>query len=548
MARLDRLGTAKQIAQLGAVVGREFAYEVLQAVAPVEESMLRQGLMQLVATELLYQRGLPPQERYTFKHVLIQDAAYQSLLRSARQHYHRQIAQVLETRFPETCKTHPELLAHHYTEAGMAAQAVPYWQRASQRAIERSANLEAIIHLTKGLEVLRSLPETPERNQQELTLQLARGAALSMLKGYTASETEQTYSRARQLCQQVGDSPQRFAALAGLQRFYRSRTELKTAQELGEQLLKLAQSMRVPAFLLEAYGEQGTNLWYAGEFASALTHLEQGIAYYDPQKHHSHIVSYWHPAVLCFSSAARASWFLGYPDQALRRNQQALTLARQLSQPYNLASALHFAASLHVWRREAQLVQEQAEATIVLSREHGFIRWLGGGLIRKGWALAEQGLVEEGIEQIRQGIAAWREMGTKQAELQHLAMLAEAYKNGTHTEAGLRVLAEALAIVHTSEERYYEAELYRLRGELLLEDGKRCEATEENFLRALDIARQQSAKSLELRAAMSLCRLWQKQGKQVEARQILTEIYSCFSEGFDTLDLREAKALLEALA
>jgi predicted ATPase len=239
MARLDRLGTAKQIAQLGAVVGREFAYEVLQAVVPVEETILLQGLMQLVAAELLYQRGLPPQARYTFKHVLIQDAAYQSLLRSTRRQYHRQIAQALEERFPETRETHPELLAHHYTEAGLNAQAIPYWQQAGQRAIERSANVEAINHLTKGLAVLETVPQTPERNQQELTLQLALGAALSMLKGYTAPEMEQAYNRARQLCQQIGDSLERFTALAGLKRFYRSRTELKTAQELGEELIGL---------------------------------------------------------------------------------------------------------------------------------------------------------------------------------------------------------------------------------------------------------------------------------------------------------------------
>ena len=290
-------------------------------------------------------------------------------------------------------------------------------------------------------------------------------------------------------------------------------------------------------------------LWYLGEFASALTHLEQGIAHYDPQKHHSHTLSYWHPAVLCFSCAARALWFLGYPDQALRRNQEALALARQFSQPYDLASALHLAASLHVWRREPQLAQELAEATIVLSREHGFLRWLSGGLIRKGWALAEQGSVEEGIGQLRQGIAAWQEMGTKQGELHHLAMLAEVYKIGGQPEAGLGVLAEALAIVHTSEERYYEAELYRLRGELLLEKAKgKFEEAEESFLQALDVARHQSAKSLELRAVMSLCRLWQKRGKRVEARQMLTEIYSWFTEGFTTLDLREARALLDALA
>jgi class 3 adenylate cyclase/predicted ATPase len=547
MARLDRLGTGKLVAQVGATIGRGFSYELLRAVSPVDEATLQQGLGRLVEAELLYQRGLPPQATYLFKHALIQEAAQQSLLRQTRQQYHQQIAQALAERFPETVETQPELLAHHYTEAGLAAQAAPYWQRAGQRAMERSANVEAISHLTKGLEVVKTLPETPERHQQELTLQLALGAALSMLKGYTAPETEQAYSSARQLCQQVGDSPQRFAALAGLLRFYRSRTELKTARELGEQLLRLAQSMQVPAFLLEAYSEQGTNLWHAGEFTSALTHLEQGIAYYDPQKDHSRISSFSHPELLCFSSAGRSAWFLGFPDQALRRSQEALALARKLPHPYSLATALHLASTLHVWRREAQLARELAEATITLSREHGFIRWLGGGLIRKGWALASLGSAEEGIEQIRQGIATWREIGTKQAEVHHLAMLAEAYKTGRQIEAGLRVLAEAVALIYTNEDRYYEAEVYRLRGELLLEEGKSFEAAEESFLQALYVARQQSAKSLELRAVMSLCRLWEKQGRRAAAHQMLAELYSWFTEGLNTLDLQEAKALLMAL-
>jgi predicted ATPase/class 3 adenylate cyclase len=549
MARLDQWEAAKPVAQLGAVVGREFAYEVLQAVWPVEEDTLQQGLAQLVDAELLYQRGLLPQARYLFKHVLIQEAAYQSLLKSARQQYHQQIAQVLEARFPDTRETQPELLAHHYTEAGLSAQAISYWQRAGQRAVERSANVEAISHFAKGLEVLRTLPESPERTQHELTLQLALGEPLSMLKGYTAPEVEQTYSRARELCQHVGDGLQRFTALAGLTRFYRSRLELKTAQELGIQLLELAQSIQDPAFLLNAYSEQGMTVWHLGEFASALDHLERGIAHHDSQKHHSNTLSYWHPAVSCLSYAARALWFLGYPDQALRRSHEALTLARQLSQPYTLASALHFAASLHIWRREARLVQERIEATIGLAREHGFTRWLVGGMIRRGWALAELGSVEEGIAQLRQGITTTRDMGTKQCGLQYLVMLAEAYKTGGQAEAAMRVLAEALAIVRTNEERYYDAELYRLRGELLLEEGKRERfgEAEENFWQALAITRDQSAKSLELRAVMSLCKLWQKQGKRAEACQMLTEIYSWFTEGFDTPDLREARALLETL-
>jgi predicted ATPase len=251
-ARLDRLGPVKQVAQLGAVLGREFPYALIQAIAPVEEMALQQALMQLVAAELLYQRGLPPQAQYTFKHALIQDAAYQAMLRSTRRQYHQQVTQVLKERFPDVCEIHPELLAHHFTEAGLREKAIPYWQQAGQQAIQRSANIEAISHLMRGLEELQTLPETLERNQQELSLQLNLGAAYSMLKGFTVSEMEKAYNRAEQLCHQVGDTPQSFTALAGLKRFYRNRTELKTAQKLGEQLLRLAESMRESAFLLDS--------------------------------------------------------------------------------------------------------------------------------------------------------------------------------------------------------------------------------------------------------------------------------------------------------
>jgi class 3 adenylate cyclase/predicted ATPase len=547
MARLDRLGTGKLVAQVGATIGRRFSYELIQAVAPADEATVQHGLGRLLEAELLHQSGVPPRATYVFKHALIQETAQQSLLKHTRQQYHRRIAKALAERFPETAETQPELLAHHYTEAGLPGSAAPYWQRAGQRAIERSAHIEAISHFTKGLEILKAQPEKPERNLQELALHLALGDALSMLKGYTAPETEQAYSAARRLCQQVGDSPQRFAALAGLLRFYRSRTELKTAQELGTELLKLAQSTQSAAFLLEAYCEQGTNLWHAGTFASALTHLEQGIACYESGVEQSSRSSLSHPELLCFSSAGRSAWFLGYPDRALQKTQKALTLAQQLSQPYHLASALSFAASLHVLRREAHRALEFAEATIALSREHGFVRWLGGGLIRRGWALAALGSTESCIDSIRQWIAVWREMGTKQAEVQHLVMLAESYKHGGHIAAALDVLAEAVIILETSEERCYEAEVYRLRGECLLESGVKLEAVEESFVRALEVSRYQGAKSLELRAILSLSRLLQRAGRRTEAHRMLTELYSWFSEGFDTPDLRDAKASLDTL-
>jgi class 3 adenylate cyclase/tetratricopeptide (TPR) repeat protein len=345
MARLDRLATTREIAQLGATLGREFSYEMLHAVSPLEETTLRQGLQQLVEAELVYQRGVPPQASYLFKHALIQDTAYQSLLKSTRQHLHRQIAHVLEEQFAEIREAQPELLAHHYTEAGLVGHALPYWQRAGQRATERSANVEAISHLTKGLELLKTLPDTSERTQQELTLQITLGAPLLATKGFAAPEVGAVYTRARELCPQVGEAPQLFSALYGLGAFHGVRAEHKTARELGEQFLSLAQRVQDPALLVGAYFVLGQALHCLGELIPAREHLEQGIAVYDPQQHRSLAALYGQdPGLNSLSFTALTLWLLGYPDQALGRIHEALTLARRLSHPFSLASVLGVAA------------------------------------------------------------------------------------------------------------------------------------------------------------------------------------------------------------
>ena len=582
MARLDRLGPTKEIAQLGATIGREFSYELLQAISVLGEGMLEHGLKQLVKAELLYQRGLPPQATYLFKHALIQDTAYQSLLKSKRLQLHQQTAQVLEARFPETKDTQPELLAHHYTEANLIAQAIPYWQQAGQQAIRRSANVEASSHLTKGLELLKTLPDTPERAQRELTLQLALAAPLMATKGWAHPEVARRYSRARELCQQVGETPQLFPALWGQWGFYFIGGQLQTARELGERLLSIAQSVQDPALLVEGHHALWPALFFLGEFALIRAHLEQGIALYDSQQHGSRAFFYGghDPGVCCQDFWALTLYSLGYPDQALQRVHEALTLAQELAHPLSLAVALYYAARLHQARRERQAVQERAEALIALSREQGFALTLGWGIIYRGWALAEQGQVAEGIAQLRQGLTASRATGAGVGGPHFLALLAEAYGKGGQTEEGLSALTEALAIVHRNEEREYEAELYRLKGQLTLQQfnvqgstfkvetssgfGVRSSESEaeEFFLTAIEIARKQQAKSLQLRAVMSLVRLRQQQTKQEESRatphesptkldealKMLSEIYSWFTEGFDTKDLQEAKALLEELA
>jgi class 3 adenylate cyclase/predicted ATPase len=550
MARLDRLGTVKGLAQLGATLGREFAYALLQAVSPWGEDALRRGLQQLVEAEFLYQQGLPPQATYRFKHALIQDAAYQSLLKSTRQQYHQRIAQVLEAHFPETAETQPELLAHHCTEAGLTEQAVRYWQRAGQHASDRSAHLEAISHCTTGIALLQTLPETPARTQQAVTLHLALGAALQMAKGAAAPEVERAYTQARALCQQVGETPALVPVLLGLWRFYLNRPQLHTARELGDTLLRLAQRADDPALAVIAHYALGVTWFYLGVLPAARQHLEEGIARYTPDQRRAPAFRMGiDPGVACRVHAALILWLLGYPAQALARIHDALALAHALSHPYSLAFARWTAAYVYQWRRDVPAVHEQAEAAIVLSTEQGFPLWAANGTIFRGWALTMQGQGEAGLAQFRQGIAAWRATGATLRVPYYCTLLADVCASLGYPADGLQALAEAHTLVEQHEERWWEAEVARLRGVVLLrQPGMPPAEAETCFQRALDVARRQEAKSLELRAAMSLARLWQQQGKRDDARELLAPVYGWFTEGFDTADLQEAKALLEELS
>jgi predicted ATPase len=549
MARLDRLVTAKGVAQLGATIGRRFAYDVLQAVSQLDEATLQRELGRLVEAELLYQRGLSPQASYVFKHVLIRDSAYASLLKSTRQHYHQRIAQVLEAQFPATAASQPELLAHHYTEAGLMAQAVGYWYKAGQRASERSAHVEAIAHLRQGLQLLQTLPETPERTQREVDMHIALGASFIAVKGYAASEVAQTYTRAQHLCQHLDDPHQLFPVLRGLWNYYLVRAEYQMVQPLGEQLLTLAQQVRDAAMLCAAHRALGTTSFVLGAVATAHLHFRQGIKLYDAQQHRASTFLYGEDAgVICRSLGAWALWCLGYPHQGLTWSDEAVTLAQQCAHPLSLSYALNSAAMFHQLRREERCTQRCAEATITLATEQGLPHWRAQGFILRGWTLAQQGQAQAGIEQIHQGLTAWRATGAELARPYWLALLTEAHGILGKPEAGLAVLADALTLVETSGERWYEAELHRLKGVLLLQQhlDKQAEA-ETCFQQAIATAQNQQAKSLELRATTSLARLWQQQGKRQEAHDLLVPVYNYFTEGFDTADLQEAKALLEAL-
>ena len=550
-ARLDRLSAVKEVVQLAATLGREFSYELIRAVWPLDEVALQKGLAAMVEAELLYQSGVVSQAKYYFKHSLIQEAAYQSVLRSRRQQLHLQIARTLEEQFPVLAETEPELLARHCMAANLKEKAIVYWQRAGTMAVRRSANKEAISHLTTGLELLKALPDSPERAQQELTMLVTLGAPLAAAKGYSAPEVERTFTRARDLCQQLGEIPQLFPVMYRLSGYYLLRGEFEKALEIGEQMLGLARTAQDPDFALEAHCSMAFTLYYLGELVTAREHLRTAVTLYDPKKHQSHAFIYGQdPGVASLSYEARVLGYLGYLEQAEAKAEQALTLAKNLAHPHSLAYAWHNAAEVHRQRADVQMSLKCAERTLELSHEHGFPLWSALAQIYRGWALARLGRHEEALATIPRGIADYRAAGHEMAIPRFLVLLAEAHGRAGQAGEGLGVLAEALVIVQRDGDRNAEAaELYRIRGELLLAvSAEHQDEAEASLRRALDIARRQQAKSPELRATMSLARLLEKRGDRKEARAMLAAIYGWFTEGFDTATLKAAKTLLEELS
>jgi predicted ATPase/DNA-binding winged helix-turn-helix (wHTH) protein len=564
-ARIDRLPPAeKRLLQTAAVLGTDVPVPLLHAVTTQPEAALHASLEHLQAAEFLYETRVGPALVYTFKHALTQEVAYQSLLISTRQQLHQCIAQVVEAQFPDLAEAQPELLAQHYTEAGLHTHAVGYWQKAGEKAIQRSAYMEAISHFTKGVEVLEALPGTPERIQRELALYIALGGALQATKGWAAPEVEHAYARARELCQQAGDTPQLAAVLGGLAAFYQNQGDLDTARALGEQRIALAQRHQDTARLIVSHAAQQGILYCLGEYPLAYAHCEQSLALYNPQQHRFQASGAPHPMVNCLSIAANVLQLLGYHERGLTRLHEALTLAGELAHPFTLAYVHFHAAYFHVRGREGQAAQRHAEALVALTSEHGFAQRLAQGMILRGAALAIQGQGAEGIAQMRQGLAAKRATGAMLGEVVDLGWLVEAHRQEGQVDEGLRVVAEALTIADATRNRGEVSQLYQLKGELLLLQAASRQSApstlmatqtsplhieaEACFRQALDIARHQQAKLHELRAAISLSRLWQQQGKCTKARKFLAPIYGWFTEGFDTLDLQEARTLLDTLA
>jgi predicted ATPase len=428
MARLDRLSAVREVVQLAATLGREFSYELIRAVWRLDEVALQKGLAAMVEAELLYQSGVVSQAKYYFKHSLIQETAYESVLRSRRQQLHLQIARALEEKFPAIAETQPEVLAHHCMAANLKEKAIGYWQRAGEMAVRRSANKEAMSHLTTGLELLKTLADAPERAQQELTMLATLGPPLIATKGYSAPELEKTITRARELCRKLDETPQLFAVMFKLCAYSLLRGEMKPAKEIGEQMLHLARTAQDPDLLLEACNGLGTALFYLGELASAREHFDKINEIYDPKQHSSHAFVYGQdPGVFGLAFGARVLGYLGYLKQAATKIEQALMLAQNLAHPFSLALAWHCAAEVHRQRGDAQASLECAERELELAREQGFPLWVAIAQIYRGWALARLGHHEEALATIPKGIANYRATGAEMAVPRFQILLADAY-------------------------------------------------------------------------------------------------------------------------
>jgi class 3 adenylate cyclase/predicted ATPase len=546
MARLDRLAPLKEVVQLGATIGRAFSYDLVRAVSSLDEATLRTELARLVDAEILHQRGTPPALTYVFKHALIQDAAYESLLKNKRREYHRRIAEALAARFPDVAETQPELLGHHWAGAGVMDFAIVAYHRAGQRAFERSAYSEASSHLRRALELLDGVADTVVREGYELQLLVALGPVLVGTKGYSNPEVETVYARARELCDRVGDARLRYTVASGLLLFHQSRAELATCIELCNQRLVLAQELADPALEMLVYENLGTLDYWAGQHARAITSLRKAQARYEPESGRRLRLLYGtDSSVVSTTYEGHALWFRGYPEQAIRKDEEALHIARKLGQAHSLTLALIFSGALRVNRGEPTKAIPLCDEAIAISQGQHLAQWIGSGMVTRGIALAQLGRAEEGIAAMFEGLAAFQASGARIAGRYFLANLADAHRRAGRPEDGLAFMDGALPLLASCEDVFSDSEVARARAGLLLmiapED---LEPVEACFREALVLARNTDSKSLELRAAAGLAHFLARHGRGDEGHAILAPVYAWFTEGFDTHDLRDAADVL----
>ena len=551
MARLDRLAPVREVAQIGAAIGREFSYPLLSAVAQQPDDRLTEALDRLVRAELVFGRGEVPEAVYTFKHALVQEAAYASLLRERRRTLHARIAQALEAEFPEVAETQPELVAHHYATAGLAAPAIQYYRRAAERAMAASANADAIAHLTRGLELIASLPESAERISREIDFRLALGPPLMATRGYGSVEVQAAYTRAKELCASAGETPELFRSLVGLWTHHVVQPDMETASELSRELFNLAAKLGSDEFCLLAEVVACCTCCWSGRYTSVLSHAARVRLLYDPERHRGPKIYMVDPAMAALTIESLALWYLGFPDRASERGLAALSMAETVAHPFSLCWALRYEAWLRTQRREPALMAARTKAYRMVAREQGFAYDCAWGSMLEIWhdAWVTGQCADDRIAAFRSALAELRRMGHRLTLGLRQALFAECLEKQGNTDEAVTALEAAVAHCECTGDALWEPEVHRLIGELLLRRHPSApDRAEVSYRRAIERARSQEAKSWELRAATSLARLWRDQGKPAEARELLAPVYGWFTEGFDTLDLKEAKALLDELA
>jgi class 3 adenylate cyclase/predicted ATPase len=550
MARLDRLGPAREVAQVGAAIGREFSHALLAAVARKPDTELGSALDRLIRAGLLFRQGVPPHATYLFKHALVQDAAYGTLLREPRRVLHAHIAENLESQFADIAETQPELLARHCTEAGWIEKAIVYWERAGGHALARSAMIESVAQVRKGLDLLAHRPDGPERWRRELNLQRVLGAALLASKGNAAPETGQAYARARELCERLGDTAALIPVLGALSTYYQTAGEYAAMRRISEDMLRLGEQQGDTAGSLVGSRSMGICLYHLGEFVEARASLERVLDLYTPEAHNALVtVTSFDVRTGALSYLSMILSIQGQPEEADSFSDLALSVSRDLRNPHNRVFSLNYAVVSKLLRRLERAAEGPLDELLSLAVEHGFPVWFGTANIMRGYVLAARGEAASGLALARKGWADWTATGSKYHGTYYLGLLAQTCERAGHIEEAVDLVDTALKVADSMGERWFEAELRRVQGEWLVahrrDERQRAEAC---FHRALAVAQKQQAKSWELRAAMSMARLRRDQGKRVEARELLAPVYGWFTEGFDTLDLRQAKALLEELA
>ncbi len=556
MARLDRLGPAKEVAQIGSAIGREFSHLLLASVARKSEAELGSALERLVQSGLLSRQGMPPQASYLFKHALVQDAAYGTLLREPRRALHAGIAEALATQFAETAESQPEILARHCTEAGLIEKAADLWGKAGQRSLARSALVEAAEQLTRALAQIEVLPATPRLRREQIKLQVALVNPLMHTKGYAAPETKTALDQARSLIERaealgepLEDPLLLFSVLYGFWVANYVAFNGDVVCELAAQFLAFAEKRRATVPLMIGHRLMGISLLFTGDFAQARMHLNQALALYDPASHRPLATRFGQDVgVAILSWRSLALWLLGYPEAAQPDTVHAIKDAREIGQAATLMYALNNTTYTHMCCRDRVQANAQSNEVVALADEKGAVLWKALGMLSRGCVFALSGNAADAVQIITSGIAAVQSTGTTVFMPVFLAHLATAHAQiGQFTDAW-RCMGEAVAVMETKKERWFEAEVHRMAAEIALKSPEPDAAQAEAYLeRALSVARAQQAKSWELRAAMSMARLWRDQGKRQEAHDLLAPIYGWFTEGFDTLDLKEAKALLDEL-